>query len=152
MHCISLAILSRLSRFPSPAVVTNWPFYVDVPLKHQSINQSINQSIRGIKCAVCNSSWHRQVIAVWPTKRPVSLSHWYLHLPGMDFRGSVWGGKSSITLSPHSFTNSHSHPITTSPFLLSFPPSPPLPPTNVYAYLLTLSLLTQDYFSNYTLP
>jgi len=45
MHCISLAILSRLSRFPSPAVGTNWPFCVDVPLKHQSINQSpINQS------------------------------------------------------------------------------------------------------------
>jgi len=40
MHCISLAILSQLSRFPSPAVGTNWPFCVDVPLKHQSINQS----------------------------------------------------------------------------------------------------------------
>jgi len=40
MHCISLAILSRLSRFPSPAVGTNWPICVDVPLKHQSINQS----------------------------------------------------------------------------------------------------------------
>jgi len=38
MHCISLAILSWLSRFPSPAVGTNWPFWVDVPLKHQSIN------------------------------------------------------------------------------------------------------------------
>jgi len=42
MHCISLAILSRLSRFPSPAIGTNWPFYVDVPLKHQSINHWIN--------------------------------------------------------------------------------------------------------------
>jgi len=41
-----LAILSRLSRFPSPAVGTNWPFCVDVPLKHQSINQSINRSIQ----------------------------------------------------------------------------------------------------------
>jgi len=40
MHCISLAILSRLSRFPSPAVGTNWPFCVDVPLKHQSISCS----------------------------------------------------------------------------------------------------------------
>jgi len=36
MHCISLAILSRLIRFPSPVVGTNWPFCVDVPLKHQS--------------------------------------------------------------------------------------------------------------------
>jgi len=35
MHCISLAILSRLSRFPSPTVGTNWPFCVDVPLNNQ---------------------------------------------------------------------------------------------------------------------
>jgi len=39
MHCILLAILSQC---PSPAVGTNWPFCVYVPLKHQSINQSIN--------------------------------------------------------------------------------------------------------------
>jgi len=45
MHCISLAILSRLSRFPSPAVGTNWPFCVDVPLKHQSINQFSNINV-----------------------------------------------------------------------------------------------------------
>jgi len=41
MHCISLAILIRLSRFPSPAVGTNWPFCVDVPLKHQSTYQCV---------------------------------------------------------------------------------------------------------------
>jgi len=45
MHCISLAILSRLSRFPSPAVGTNWLFCVDMPLNSQSINQSINVTI-----------------------------------------------------------------------------------------------------------
>jgi len=39
MHCISLAILSRLSQFPSPAVDTNWPFCgVDVPLNNQPTN------------------------------------------------------------------------------------------------------------------
>jgi len=37
MNCISLAILSRLSRFPGPAVGTSWPFCVDVPWK--PINQ-----------------------------------------------------------------------------------------------------------------
>jgi len=40
MHCISLAILSGLSRFPAPAVGTNWPWCVNVPLK---TNQPINQ-------------------------------------------------------------------------------------------------------------
>jgi len=42
MHCISLAIISRLSRFPSPAIGTNWPFCVDVPLNNQLINHLIN--------------------------------------------------------------------------------------------------------------
>jgi len=37
MHCISLVILGRLSRLPTPAVGTNWPFCVDVPL---NTNQS----------------------------------------------------------------------------------------------------------------
>jgi len=54
MHCISLAIFSRLSRFPSPAVGTNWPFWVEMLLKHQSINQSINQSISVI-CSCIDS-------------------------------------------------------------------------------------------------
>jgi len=40
MHCISLAILSRLSRFISPAVGTNWPLCVDLPL---NTNQSKNE-------------------------------------------------------------------------------------------------------------
>jgi len=40
MHCISLAILSRMSLFPSPAVGTNQPFCVDVLLNNQSIKQS----------------------------------------------------------------------------------------------------------------
>jgi len=38
MHCMSLAIISRLSRCPSPAVGTNWPFCVDVPLNNQPTN------------------------------------------------------------------------------------------------------------------
>jgi len=43
MHCILLAILSRLSRFPFPTFGTNWPFCVDVPLNNQSAkHQSIN--------------------------------------------------------------------------------------------------------------
>jgi len=36
-QCFQL-ILSRMSRFPSPAVRTNWPFCVDLPLNNQSIN------------------------------------------------------------------------------------------------------------------
>jgi len=44
MYCISLAILSQLSQFPSPAVGTNWLFCVDVPLNNQSINQSTNST------------------------------------------------------------------------------------------------------------
>jgi len=47
MNCISLAILSRLSRFTFPAVCrgrkavgTNYPFCIDVPLNKQSINHS----------------------------------------------------------------------------------------------------------------
>jgi len=36
MHCISFAILSRLSQFPSPAVGKNWPVCVDVLLNNQS--------------------------------------------------------------------------------------------------------------------
>jgi len=53
MHCISLVILRRLSRFPSPAAGTNWPFCVDVPLNNQSINQSINLSylLSLLKCS-----------------------------------------------------------------------------------------------------
>jgi len=42
MHCISLAILSWVSWFPSLAVGTNWPFCVDVPLNNQSINLSFS--------------------------------------------------------------------------------------------------------------
>jgi len=41
MPCILLAILSRLSRFPFPAVGTDSPFCVDVLLNKQLINQSI---------------------------------------------------------------------------------------------------------------
>jgi len=40
VHCISLAFISRLSRFPSSAVGTSWPFCVDVPLNNQSIYAS----------------------------------------------------------------------------------------------------------------
>jgi len=43
MHCISLAILSQLSRFPSPAVSTNWPFCVDESLNNQSIDQLLHK-------------------------------------------------------------------------------------------------------------
>jgi len=51
-----LAILSRLSRFSSPAVGTNWPFCVDVPLKHQSINQSILFNIMNyLYCDMCHN-------------------------------------------------------------------------------------------------
>jgi len=43
MYCISLALLSRLSWFPSPAVGANWPFCVIVPLNtNQSSIESIN--------------------------------------------------------------------------------------------------------------
>jgi len=42
MHCISLAILSRMILFPSPAVGTNLPFCVDVPLKNQPTNQVVS--------------------------------------------------------------------------------------------------------------
>jgi len=40
MHCISLAILSRLSRFPAPqlAQIDLYSFCVDVPLNNLSIN------------------------------------------------------------------------------------------------------------------
>jgi len=41
MHYITLAIVSRLSRFPFPAVGTNWPFCVDVPLNNQPTNTSV---------------------------------------------------------------------------------------------------------------
>jgi len=40
MYCISLAIPSCLSQFPSLAVGTNWPFCVDVPLNNQSMNSA----------------------------------------------------------------------------------------------------------------
>ena len=39
MHCISLAILSRLSRFHPSAVGTNWPSCVDVPLNTKQTNK-----------------------------------------------------------------------------------------------------------------
>jgi len=39
MHCISLAILSRLSQFPSPVVGTNLPCCFDALLNTQSLNQ-----------------------------------------------------------------------------------------------------------------
>jgi len=42
MHCILLAILSRLSQFPSPTVCTNWPFCVDVLLKNESISRMLS--------------------------------------------------------------------------------------------------------------
>jgi len=44
MHCISLTILSRLSRFFYPAVGTNWPFCVGVPLNNQPTNSCINDT------------------------------------------------------------------------------------------------------------
>jgi len=52
MHCISLVILSRLSQFPSPAVGTERPFCVDVPLINQSTNQPTNQLVVSSLCFV----------------------------------------------------------------------------------------------------
>jgi len=46
MHCISLAIFRRLSRFPAPVVGTNRPFCVDVPLK---INQSVTHQFEQLR-------------------------------------------------------------------------------------------------------
>jgi len=41
MHCILLAIFSRLSQFPFPSAVSaNWPFCVDLLLNIQLVNQS----------------------------------------------------------------------------------------------------------------
>jgi len=42
MHCISLAILSRLNQFLSPAVGTNRPFCVDMLLNNKAINKQNN--------------------------------------------------------------------------------------------------------------
>jgi len=39
MLCISLAVLSWLSQFPSTTVCANWPFCGDVPLKNQPTSQ-----------------------------------------------------------------------------------------------------------------
>jgi len=53
MHYIMFAILSRLSRFPAPAVGTNWSFCVYVPLNISQLNISIGESGNAIIMSVC---------------------------------------------------------------------------------------------------
>jgi len=69
MHCFSLAILSRLTRFPTPAVSTYLPFCVDVPLYNQPTYHWMS---------LCQAAFHwlwiRDHIAINHSPRS-----WYLH-------------------------------------------------------------------------
>jgi len=47
-HSVRFNLFSRLSRFPSPAVGTNWPFCVDRTPINQSINLFMLMTIRNI--------------------------------------------------------------------------------------------------------
>jgi len=58
MHCISLTILSRWGRFPSPTVGTNWPFCVDVPLNNQPTNVNFTKHLFFIASVVDPATQH----------------------------------------------------------------------------------------------
>jgi len=90
MHCISLAILTRLSLFPPPpAVGTNCPFCVGVPLNNQSINRlfvysntcCLEQTAQLAKlqtCSVFSSFVNRRLICSLRKFRPAD-THTHTH-------------------------------------------------------------------------
>jgi len=80
MHCISLAILRRLRRFPALAVGTNRPFCVDVPL-------NINQSTFEGKC-----SWKRLT-----RSNPINCLKWVNEPVGVNRNGhNFWISRHGI--------------------------------------------------------
>ena len=52
MHCVSLAILSRLSRFHPPTVGTNWPILCWRAVKHQTNMHYQSPGVNGVKLAI----------------------------------------------------------------------------------------------------